>query len=970
MQNIKQLLLITVILIIPCGAAATVAPKNGGELPQAYWDAKAKDPTAFTMKRAWIQKTQRIRELRQAYLAQQMAKGSIAPLELPQQYVTAGTLRVPVFLCEFTNRSAPFDSIAMKNQLFDNNPTGTITEYYDEVSYSNLTLTGTVYAPVTLSQSDVYYEGIPPCNGVCVTGHMGQLIQEILDAKDPSVDFGQYDNDGPDGVANSGDDDGFVDFVAFVHPESGSECGSNNNILSHTWEYAGWPESGGFPYTTDDPAQGGGFIKVSDYTMQPAKNCDDATIIDIGVFCHEFGHGFGLPDLYDTTKSSSGIGWWGIMGSGNWNTPKSPAHPCAWTRIEMGWVTPIDVGWQGGVETIDQIFDSKEVFRLGFTDDHFRRSDECVINGNFSLYCGLTQREGQGRGWGVELLDNGYGNVWTETIQREFTFDGSTPVHFTYDYQHDTQAPDDFGYAIIEVQGTETVLEWYTGPGSGSADHDITSYLSGLTPPAKYKLKFRGTSDLSWSDDDAKHDSDCGLLVIDNVAVTGGGESYSSGFETYVDGWHQSPSEHSRQEYWLVENRQPLGFDSNLLGAGLLIMHVDETVIKSPMGNTGNGSIQRVKGVAIEEADGLRELERGLNTGDGGDVFPGSTNNVTFDVTTFPGSLSNGWMETVIEVSSIDNTGAPGIPITAYLKAGDPAPVASSVLPNDINNDEVSVPVAITGDKIRYGATFLFTYNGGTGSAAERAANSPSDNEDIVAESLRWIDPVRLVGTLNVYSKAGGSWDLVVTNPDGQEVTLADAITINQLVAVQLQAATIDVVVDGIRLEYVLFDREPGETLRVLRSTMPESEWTVIVEDLQSSRGQHYVYVDTGVEPGKTYVYRLVVVSDGNEIRELHKGSATVPAGELLLSQNFPNPFNPTTSITFYLPRRAQVRLDVFDIAGHLVTRLSTGLYQAGPHRIEWDGTDANGSPVGSGVYVYRLTAGKQMISRKMLLLK
>ncbi|MCK5407815.1 MAG: hypothetical protein KAJ37_10185, partial [Candidatus Krumholzibacteria bacterium] len=45
-------------------------------------------------------------------------------------------------------------------------------------------------------------------------------------------------------------------------------------------------------------------------------------------------------------------------------------------------------------------------------------------------------------------------------------------------------------------------------------------------------------------------------------------------------------------------------------------------------------------------------------------------------------------------------------------------------------------------------------------------------------------------------------------------------------------------------------------------------------------------------------------------------------------------------------------------------------VYQAGPHRIEWDGTDANGSPVGSGVYVYRLTAGKQTISRKMLLLK
>jgi M6 family metalloprotease-like protein len=553
MQNIKHLLLITVILIIPCGAAATTAPKNGGKLPRAYLDARANDPTAFTMKRAWTQKAKQIREERQAFLAQRKANGLTAPAALPQQYLTAGTLRVPVLLFEFTNRSAPFDSITMQDQLFDNNPTGSITDYYDEVSYSNLTVAGNVYAPVTLSQSDVYYEGLPGCNGVCTSGHMGQIILETLDAKDPIVDFGQYDNDGSDGVPNSGDDDGFVDFVAFVHPEAGSECGSNNNLLSHTWEYAAWPESGGLPYITDDAAVGGGFIQISDYTMQPAKNCDNSTIIDIGVYCHEFGHGLGLPDLSDIYRNGSGIGWWGIMGSGNWNTPQSPAHPCAWTRFEMGWVTPIDIDWQGGIESIYPIFDTEEVFRLGFTNDRFRRSDECVIAGNYSLYCGLTQREGQGRGWGTELFDNGYGSLWTQTIQREFTFDGSTPVHFVYEYQHDTEQPNDLVYAIIDVQGTETVLESYTGQGSGSANHDISSYLSGLTPPAKYTLKFRGTSDYSWSDEDTKYDSDCGLLVVDDVAVcrrlapvTGrarrpgvlaGRESSGPGFRCQLVGW-------------------------------------------------------------------------------------------------------------------------------------------------------------------------------------------------------------------------------------------------------------------------------------------------------------------------------------------------------------------------------------------------------------------------------------------------
>jgi flagellar hook assembly protein FlgD len=88
------------------------------------------------------------------------------------------------------------------------------------------------------------------------------------------------------------------------------------------------------------------------------------------------------------------------------------------------------------------------------------------------------------------------------------------------------------------------------------------------------------------------------------------------------------------------------------------------------------------------------------------------------------------------------------------------------------------------------------------------------------------------------------------------------------------------------------------------------------------------------------------------------------------LSQNFPNPFNPTTSIGFYLPQQAKLRLDVYDVSGRLVIRLADGVYGSGPHRVEWNGVNASGSPVSSGVYYYRLTAGKQVLSKKMILLK
>jgi M6 family metalloprotease-like protein len=961
MLTLKRLIVFAVCIVIAGGAAAVVAPKDGGKMPRAYFDMKAKDPKAFMFQRAWVQKAMRIKRQREAFLS---VNGPQAVVGMPQEYAVSGTIQVPVLLCEFANVPGPFDSVAVQNQLFDNS-SGTVTEYYDEVSYGNLTMTGTVYDWATLSQNDTYYEGIPAppdyCNGLCASGQMGQLLTETLDAKDPAVDFSQYDNDGPDGIPDSGDDDGFVDFVAFVHPEFGGECGGNNNLWSHQWVYSGW-FTPSLPYETDDPAAGGGFIKVNEYTLMPVLDCDGASLNEIGVFCHEFGHALGLPDLYDTSGGSYGIGHWGIMGSGNWNTPSSPAHPCAWTRMEMGWVTPTDVDWQGGIETIDAIATPPgEVFRLGFTFDRFRRSDECVINGSYSLYCGLTIQEGAYRGWSTAALDNGYGNMWEETIEREFSFDGTTPVNFSYECRFDTEAMWDWAYTVIEVDGTESVLDAFTGVNDSIANHELSSYLSVLTPPATYKIKFRGVSDHSWSDEDGDYNSDCGMFVVDDVSVSGGGESYSTDFETYVDGWHQSPAENERKEYWLVENRQKIGYDAQLHGEGLLITHVDQTVAKSTMGNSGS-----VKGVFVEEADGQWHLRKKTNRGDAGDVYPGSSNNTVFDSTTTPTAWTNTYALTQIEVSGISPSGDP---MTAFMRAGDPAPTTTTVAPGSIDNNLTAVDVAVTGDDIKHGATFYFTLGGGARSGPDGA---PTDSGDIVATSIRWIDPIRIEGTINVYSKSGGDWDLVITNPDGQEYTQTGALHINQLVAAQLQQATIDVVGDGIRLVYVLHDREPGETIRLSRSLVPDARWTVIADDLQptSDDEQRYEFVDDGVEPGRTYYYKLDVVSDRDGIRELHRGNATVPAGKLTLAQNSPNPFNPTTSISFYLPKRTKVRMEVYDIAGRLVTRLASGIFEAGPHRVEWNGTNAAGTPVGSGIYLYRMIAGKQMMSRKMMLLK
>ncbi|MFH2056445.1 MAG: T9SS type A sorting domain-containing protein [bacterium] len=95
----------------------------------------------------------------------------------------------------------------------------------------------------------------------------------------------------------------------------------------------------------------------------------------------------------------------------------------------------------------------------------------------------------------------------------------------------------------------------------------------------------------------------------------------------------------------------------------------------------------------------------------------------------------------------------------------------------------------------------------------------------------------------------------------------------------------------------------------------------------------------------------------------------TLPT-QFSLEQNYPNPFNPTTTIEFSIPRGGQVRIEVYNMLGQLVTLLSDGPLPAGLYRVVWDGRDIWGNQVASGVYLYRLQAGDYLATRKMLLLK
>jgi hypothetical protein len=133
------------------------------------------------------------------------------------------------------------------------------------------------------------------------------------------------------------------------------------------------------------------------------------------------------------------------------------------------------------------------------------------------------------------------------------------------------------------------------------------------------------------------------------------------------------------------------------------------------------------------------------------------------------------------------------------------------------------------------------------------------------------------------------------------------------------------------------------------------------------------VFLDAGpyVNPDHPSFPRQVILHNG-EIRvgDVHAVPEVRGARRLLLEQNVPNPFNPSTSIGFQIPEPGAVRLAIFDAGGRLVWRRSWDYLVAGRHRLDWFGNDTDGRAVASGSYVYRLTTPTASVTRRMTLVR
>jgi immune inhibitor A len=282
-------------------------------------------------------------------LAQAFEQGLFA---IPAQAQGLGTSAVrsnwtvPIIRVAFTDSAIVYPKAAMEERLFDTTgavPTGSMAQYYIWASGHRLTVRGEVVATVLLPHERNYYAG--DAWGVNVQGTPENdygMFRDAIAACDGQVDFSRFDLD----------NDGYVDMLWVVHAGPGGETTTSRRDL---WSItsratAGW--NNGSAVETNDLIPGSltQHVRIDRFTILPElSGLHPGALSEIGVFCHEFGHTLGLPDLYDTSilggASNVGPGCWSLMSSGAFGgdgqSPESPSGFGAWCMEWLGWANRI-----------------------------------------------------------------------------------------------------------------------------------------------------------------------------------------------------------------------------------------------------------------------------------------------------------------------------------------------------------------------------------------------------------------------------------------------------------------------------------------------------------------------------------------------------------------------------------------------------------------------------------------------------
>jgi len=442
-------------------------------------------------------------------------------------------------------------------------------------------------------------------------------------------------------------------------------------------------------------------------------------------------------------------------------------------------------------------------------------------------------------------------------------------------------------------------------------------------------------------------------------------------------------------EYFLVENRQQVGYDYYLPGSGLLIYHVDEQQLlpynDPPLndnewypGHTSYGHYL----VALEQADGLYDLEQN-EWADAGDPYPGITGNTTFDFISKPSSQDYDATDTYVAVRNISSS---GLSMTADffvlpVEVAPPQLVAINDVPEDQGGWVTASWAASEDDSddspnpVLFYSIWLKDTDGGGDAAAPLTVRLPEGSvpESVTLAADGWIGVGSLgaiqdssyrflVHTLQDSNQTGINWTYVrisahAADPYVYSFSAVDSgYSVDNIVPgvpADLAAATVET---GIRLSWY-YDLEAVEDFQyfaIYRSE--EAAFEPVHPDSATYLTEDTVFVDEKVDYGVSYYYRVAATDYNGNYSDLTDAVFSTGLPEAFaLKQNYPNPFNLSTTLRFDLPRLTRVSIIVYDLRGREVVRLFDGLHPSGCDQVEWDGQSADGRELPSGVYFARM---------------
>ncbi len=263
--------------------------------------------------------------------------GSIAPPIVP---AAPKIVKNIVILARFSNHTtiftrSGFDALFNEIGYSAGNAYGSVKDYYRETSHGHVEIESIVSDWVTLPHEEAYY-GANDANGEDVRRQ--ELAEDSIAALNGAgFDFSQGDGDG----------NGYVDMLTIIHSGLGEEYSGNPPECIWSFMRDLWPT-----VSVDG-------VTIPTCCSAPERRNGSTSIIRIGVICHELAHILGLPDLYDTDFSSSGIGVWDVMAAGCWGgdmySAQRPVHFSAWSKKKLGWVTPTEIDASDSPVTVPQI---------------------------------------------------------------------------------------------------------------------------------------------------------------------------------------------------------------------------------------------------------------------------------------------------------------------------------------------------------------------------------------------------------------------------------------------------------------------------------------------------------------------------------------------------------------------------------------------------------------------------------------